>query len=73
MFGRTDKSGRPVAADQDLVRLCLPRRVYTQSHVDWVIESFAELMQHRDTLRGYEIEYEAPLLRAFTAKLRPMR
>jgi tryptophanase len=71
MFGRSDDKGRPLAADQDLVRLCLPRRVYTQSHVDWVIEAFAEVMQHRTALRGYEIIEQAPFLRAFTAKLRP--
>jgi tryptophanase len=71
MFGRTDADGRPAAGDQDLVRLCLPRRVYTQSHVDWVIEAFGELMQHRTSLRGYEIVEQAPYLRAFTARLRP--
>lgn len=71
MFGRTEH-GRPVVADHDLVRLCLPRRVYTQSHVDWVVESFAEVFARRESLRGLQIVEEAPFLRAFTAKLRPM-
>ncbi|MBM4060387.1 MAG: tryptophanase [Planctomycetes bacterium] len=72
MFGHPDpKTGAPVLADHDLVRLCLPRRVYTQSHVDWVIESFAELMDRRAKITGYEIVEQAPILRAFTAKLRP--
>lgn len=72
MFGYTDsKTGKPVLADHDLVRLCLPRRVYTQSHVDWVVESFGELMKRRSGIRGYSIVEEAPILRAFTAKLRP--
>jgi tyrosine phenol-lyase len=74
MFGHTDRvTGKPVVADHDLVRLCLPRRVYTQSHVDWVIESFAELMARREGIRGLAIVEEAPLLRAFTAKLRPVQ
>ena len=74
MFGYTDRAtGKPVVADHDLVRLCLPRRVYTQSHIDWVIESFAELMQRREHIRGLDIVEEAPLLRAFTAKLRPVQ
>jgi len=71
MFGRTE-NGRPVVADHDLVRLCLPRRVYTQSHIDWVIESFAEVHARRESLCGLSIVEEAPFLRAFTAKLRPV-
>ena len=71
MFGRTDRAtGRPITAEQDLVRLCLPRRVYTQSHIDWVIEAFAELMTRRASIGGLAIVEEAPFLRAFTAKLR---
>jgi len=73
MFGGSDpETGRPVPAPLDLVRLCLPRRVYTQSHVDYVVEVFAELVQHREELRGYEILEEPPFLRAFTARLRPL-
>jgi tyrosine phenol-lyase len=74
MFGHTDRAtGQPVLADHDLVRLCLPRRVYTQSHVDWVVETFAELMAARERITGLEIVEQAPFLRAFTAKLRPAR
>jgi tryptophanase len=74
MFGRTDRaSGKPVLADNDLVRLCLPRRVYTQSHVDWVIETFAEVHARADRIGGLEIVEQAPFLRAFSAKLRPVR
>lgn len=73
MFGHDDPAtGKPVLSEHDLVRLCLPRRVYTQSHVDWVIESFAELMKRRDSIRGYSIVEQAPILRAFTAKLKPV-
>ena len=74
MFGHTDRAtGKPVVADDDLVRLCLPRRVYTQSHVDWVIETFAEVCAGRDRIGGLEIVEQAPFLRAFSAKLRPAR
>ncbi len=73
MFGRTDpESGEPTPAPLDLVRLCLPRRVYTQSHVDWIIETFREIVTRKDDLGGYAIEKEAPFLRAFTAQLRPL-
>ncbi len=72
MFGRTEAgTRRPIVADHDLVRLCLPRRVYTQSHVDWVVESFAEVHGRREGLHGLTIVEEAPFLRAFTAKLQP--
>jgi tryptophanase len=73
MFGRTDPAtGASVLADQDLVRLCLPRRVYTQSHIDWVVEAFAEIMARRHGIRGLAIVEQAPFLRAFTAKLLPV-
>ncbi len=73
MFGRNDPiAGHPMQASLDLVRLSLPRRVYTQSHVDYVVESFAELSKNREALRGFEIIEEPPFLRAFTAKLRPL-
>ena len=74
MFGRTDRTtGRPLPANHDLVRLCLPRRVYTQSHVDWVIETFAMVNDRKQRLRGLELVEDAPFLRAFTAKMRPVR
>ncbi len=67
MFGRQpDGSERP--ARMELVRLAIPRRVYTQSHIDYVIECFAEVNRHREELPGYEISWEPPLLRHFTAK-----
>jgi tryptophanase len=73
MFGHPDPAtGREVLADHDLVRLCLPRRVYTQSHIDWVVESFAELVQQRTRIPGLCIVEAAPILRAFTAKLAPV-
>jgi tyrosine phenol-lyase len=57
-------------ATMDLVRLAIPRRVYTQSHVDYVIEVILEVWNRRKEIRGLEITYEAPILRHFTARLR---
>jgi tryptophanase len=59
--------------DKDLVRLALPRRVYTQSHVDYVIEVFQDLMVEREALPGYRMTYEPPYLRHFTAHFEPVR
>ncbi|MFQ5634508.1 MAG: tryptophanase [Gammaproteobacteria bacterium] len=71
MFGRqTDGSEKPAA--MDLVRMAIPRRVYTQSHIDYVIECFAELRERKDTLRGYRIAWEPPSLRHFTARFEPL-
>ncbi len=53
----------------ELVRLAMPRRVYTQSHMDYVIEAIGELYARRSELRGFEIVWEPPSLRHFTCKL----
>lgn len=72
MFGHHDESGKFVPASMELVRLAIPRRVYTQSHIDYVIEAIIEVYQNRDKLRGYRIVEEPPLLRHFTAKFEPI-
>ena len=72
MFGRTDDSGRFQPARMELVRLAIPRRVYTQSHIDYVIEVVIESYNRRDKLKGYRIIEEAPILRHFTAKFAPI-
>ena len=59
------------AAKMDLVRLAIPRRVYTQSHVDYVVEVILEVWKARESIRGLKLTYEAPFLRHFTAKLQP--
>jgi tyrosine phenol-lyase len=58
-------------AAMDLVRLAIPRRVYTQSHIDYVIEVILEVFKRREQIHGYELTYEAPALRHFTACLKP--
>jgi tryptophanase len=60
------------AAQMDLVRLAIPRRVYTQSHVDFVVEVILEVWKKRDSICGLELTYEAPFLRHFTAQLEPL-
>ena len=60
------------AAQMDLVRLAIPRRVYTQSHIDFVVEVILEVWNKRDTIRGLKLTYEAPFLRHFTAQLEPV-
>ncbi len=60
------------AAKMDLVRLAMPRRVYTQSHVDYVIEIILEVWKRRERIRGLKLAYEAPFLRHFTAWLEPV-
>jgi tyrosine phenol-lyase len=60
------------AAQMDLVRLAIPRRVYTQSHIDYVVEIILEVWKNREAIRGLKLTYEAPFLRHFTARLEPV-
>lgn len=60
------------AAQHELVRVALPRRVYTASHVDWVIETAERVAARLGEIRGYRIVEEPPLLRHFTARLQPI-
>jgi tryptophanase len=57
----------------DLVRLAIPRRTYTQSHIDYVIAVCGEVATHARDLPGYRIAEEPPTLRHFTARLEPVR
>ncbi len=71
MFGRQpDGSEKP--AMMELVRMAIPRRTYTQSHADYIIECFAELAAKKDSLRGYRITWEPKLMRHFTCKFEPL-
>jgi len=72
MFGKYDDSGKLIPPSMELVRLAIPRRVYTQSHIDYVLEVILEVFKNRDKLKGYKITYEAPMLRHFTAQFEPM-
>ncbi len=68
MFGKYNDKGEPIPAAMELVRLAIPRRVYTQSHMDYLTEVIIDVFEKRESLRGYKISYEAPLLRHFTAR-----
>lgn len=67
MFGKYNKSGKLIPAPQELVRLAIPRRVYTQSHIDYVIEVFDEILKNRKKVKGVKITKEPQFLRHFTA------
>jgi len=71
MFGlQPDGSEQPAASE--LVRLAFPRRVYTQSHVDYLAEVIIETCSRAADLPGYRIVSESPVLRHFTASLEPI-
>ena len=67
MFGKYDAEGKLIPAPMELVRLAIPRRVYTQSHIEYVIETFAQIMKERENVKGYKITKEPKFLRHFTA------
>lgn len=67
MFGKYNKKHQLIPASMELVRLAIPRRVYTQSHMDFVIEVFEKLVKRKNEIRGLKITYEQPFLRHFTA------
>src|SRR6201998_3418494 len=60
------------AAQMDLVRLAIPRRVYTQSHGDYLVEVILDVWANREKIRGMRVTYQAPFLRHFTAHLEPV-
>ncbi len=73
MFAYPDPdTGQVVYPALELVRLALPRRVYTQSHLDYVAEVLITLKAKQQDLRGYRLTYAPPLLRHFTARFEPL-
>lgn len=66
MFGKYDADGKLIPAPMDLVRLAIPRRVYTQSHIEFVIEVFETLLGNKNNVKGYRITKEPQFLRHFT-------
>jgi tryptophanase len=71
MFGKYDPETKElISPPMELVRLAMPRRVYTQSHIDYVFEVIENVFGNREKLRGMEIVKEAPTLRHFTATFR---
>ncbi len=73
MFAYPDPtSGKIIYPNLELVRLALPRRVYTQSHLDYVVETLVKINKHRNQVRGYRFTYAPTLLRHFTARFAPV-
>ncbi len=73
MFGHRDPdTGEETPGTMELVRLALPRRVYTQSHVDYLLEVIEQLWNRRTEVRGLRFSYQAPALRHFTARFEPL-
>lgn len=72
LSGRNPATGRHDYAKLELVRLALPRRTYTQSHLDWVAETVAAVYARRAEVKGVRFTYEPPVLRHFTARFEPL-
>ncbi len=73
MFGKYGADGKLIPPPMELVRLAIPRRVYTQSHIDYVAEVVIDVFKNRAKMKGYKIVYEAPMLRHFTAKFEQVK
>lgn len=71
MFG-LKPDGTEVEAPMDLVRMAFPRRVYTQSHADYIVEVFEEIVARKDALKGMKITWQPSAMRHFTAKFAPL-
>ncbi|MFQ6003517.1 MAG: tryptophanase, partial [Candidatus Zixiibacteriota bacterium] len=67
-----DQDGNEVYSDLELARLAVPRRVYTMSHIEYVVDRIKWLHQHRDKVKGLKFVEEPPVLRFFFGKLEPL-
>jgi tryptophanase len=72
MCGKFDSTGGFIPAPMELVRLAFPRRVYTQSHFDYIVEGMKGIVEKKHTLRGLRLVYDPPFLRHFTARFEPL-
>jgi tryptophanase len=66
-------TGEEVFPKLDLVRMAIPRRVYTQSHMDYVVDVLVEIAKNAKKLKGYQIVYQPKLMRHFTARFEPIK
>ncbi|MBK5266283.1 MAG: tryptophanase [Acidimicrobiia bacterium] len=72
MFGKPQEDGSEIPASMELVRLAVPRRTYTQSHIDYVGEVMIDVAERAGEIRGLRITEQAPWLRHFTARFEPV-
>jgi tryptophanase len=72
MFGSFTSNGEFLPSAMELVRLAFPRRVYTQSHFDYILEGMEEVVANKAKLKGLKLVYDPPFLRHFTAKFQPL-
>jgi len=70
MFGRKGEDGKERFPELELVRLAIPRRLYTVSHLNYVAEALAHLYKNRNKVRGMKIVHQAPQLRHFTVRMK---
>ncbi len=73
MFASKNKDGKEVPSPLELVRLAFPRRVYTQSHFDYLIEVIAQVWNNKDKIPEYEITYQTEFLRHFTCHFKALK
>ena len=73
MLGNDPDTGEQLQSEFEFTRLAVPRRVYTQSHLDVIVEALKEIKERKESLKGYRITWEPKILRHFTAKLEPIR
>ena len=73
MMGNDPDTGEQIESEFEFTRLAVPRRVYTQSHLDVIVEALKAIKERKDTLKGYRITWEPKVLRHFTAKLEPLK
>ena len=73
MFGHKDpETGEDVFPDLELLRLAIPRRVYTTAHIEYVAKTIIDVYKNRERIKGLKLVYEADILRHFTARLEPL-
>ncbi len=72
MLGNDPDTGKQLEADFEFTRLAIPRRVYTQSHLDVIADALINIKERAQEIKGYKIVEEPPILRHFTAKLAPL-
>ena len=72
LAGRDPETGKNIYPELELVRLTIPRRVYTYRHMDVVAQALANIYDRRESVKGLRFTYEPPILRHFTAEFEPI-